>query len=505
MKKLSVLAVAVVLVVLQVFGVPEGVPGGWLHVVYPLRAAVVRGTKTDFESIVIGGPCTPPAGVLWLMENGVLKGLTARRVVFPFGEKWVAKKDSAEWCARFVELVKSALPEATVSWSDQEKGDVLPKLDFWPPKGDSSCYGFTEVPGWTFPVAKDGVVTVTGSPAEVGWQLREMKNAINRKKAESPELLVMVPDAAYLKDDKGRDTAVDTYLAVRNLMGYAQGLRAKRYLTCTFPVPADASESLKRHLAAVNTALMKCPHSDSYNHATDCTRIPEKIAALRAEGLGPVSTIGRDRFTNKRWKDRFEKNLAIIRTNDTFDVVLVGDSITHRWDSVGRDAWRDVLGKYRQLNAGYIGDLTQHMIWRLNHGELDGYKAKVFMVMAGTNNRWTDPADVAAGVQEVVKLITGKHPESKILLQAVFPRGQTPADTERIRVMATNKILEPWAKTLPNVVWVDLKDHFLSPDGTISKDVFPDFLHPEHDGYYIWAKAVKPYLENLIDGKGAAR
>ena len=484
------------------FGEIESAPKGWIHSMQPLRTVVARKAVERFGAVEIGGAHIPPEGILWLLENGVLKGVRADKVIIVVGPRTLAAKGMDGWKAKVESLVKAELPSAALVWSDKEKGDRLPPVPFWPPKDDAGRFGFREIANWTAPEAKDGVLTVTGSPMEVGWQLREMCQSVGRGKMASPDILVLAPTANYLLAG-GDDPAVDVYLATRNLMSYASGLKAKRYIACTFPVPAGASDGLKARLAAVNAALLAVPfwNGSGCVRVAACDAVDAKIAELRAEGLGPMTTIARDRLDVKWWKERFERNLSIISTNGEFDVVFVGDSITHRWNGVGRDAYRDVLGAYKHLNAGYIGDLTQHMVWRLKHGELDGYTAKMFMVMAGTNNQWTEPSDVAAGVQEVVKIISEKHPESKILLLAIFPRGATPKDAERVRVTKANEILEPWAKTLPNVIWADLKDRFLSPDGTISKDVFPDALHPEHDGYYIWAKAVKPYFEKLIGAK----
>lgn len=40
--------------------------------------------------------------------------------------------------------------------------------------------------------------------------------------------------------------------------------------------------------------------------------------------------------------------------------------------------------KFSILNCGYGGDQTQHLLWRAKYGELDGYEAKLVMLLCGT-------------------------------------------------------------------------------------------------------------------------
>jgi hypothetical protein len=80
-----------------------------------------------------------------------------------------------------------------------------------------------------------------------------------------------------------------------------------------------------------------------------------------------------------------------------------------------------MAAKYRVLNLGYGGDCTQHVLWRIANGEMDGYKAKNVMLMIGTNNA-ERPDAVVNGIKAVVEAIRSKQPEARILLSAIFPR-----------------------------------------------------------------------------------
>lgn len=76
---------------------------------------------------------------------------------------------------------------------------------------------------------------------------------------------------------------------------------------------------------------------------------------------------------------------------------------------------------------------------------------------------------------------------------AIFPRGQNPTDPKRAILADINQRLASLAQK-PSVTLLDITQQWLQPDGTISKDTMPDFLHPNEKGYAIWAAALKPVL-----------
>ena len=190
----------------------------------------------------------------------------------------------------------------------------------------------------------------------------------------------------------------------------------------------------------------------------------------------------------------------------TFDVVMVGDSITHRWyreGGEGRDLYyRELTPNYNLLNLGIGGDRVEHVLWRLQNGDLEGYKAKLFTVMIGTNNAGggTNAGDVAEGVKRIVKLIREKHPESKVILMPIFPRGAKPDNVQRVCNEKVNAII----KTIPDgkdVLWLDFNQDFLKADGTLTTEVMNDLLHPNEKGYQIWWKAMKPVWDRELGRK----
>lgn len=177
------------------------------------------------------------------------------------------------------------------------------------------------------------------------------------------------------------------------------------------------------------------------------------------------------------------------------DVAFVGDSITARWKG---DSWNKHWGSYRAVNMGIGGDQTQHVLWRLQNGELDGYKAKLFVVMIGTNNMWgkgADPADAAAGVKAVIDLIQSKQRQAKILLMSILPTGEKP-NPGREKRMAVNELISKFAGG--SVEYMDISSKYLEPDGTISKEVMHDFLHLAPKGFDIWAEAIAGKVKESV-------
>ena len=180
------------------------------------------------------------------------------------------------------------------------------------------------------------------------------------------------------------------------------------------------------------------------------------------------------------------------------DLLFLGDSITQGWND--NDVWKRHYAPRHAANFGIGGDRTQHVLWRLENGEIDGIKPKVTVLMIGTNNVRANTVDeIAAGITAIVKTLQSKLPETKILLLGVFPRSKDP-DATRERLAAINKKIARLddGKT---VKFLDFGVKFLEDDGTISREIMPDYLHLTRKGYCIWADAMEPTLWEMLEGK----
>ncbi len=181
-------------------------------------------------------------------------------------------------------------------------------------------------------------------------------------------------------------------------------------------------------------------------------------------------------------------------------LIMLGDSITQGWEDAGKAIWQKNYAKYNALNLGFGGDRTEHVLWRLRNGELDGLNPKVAVVMVGTNNtghRHEAAAQTVAGIQAILAEMKARLPNTKILLLAVFPRDAKPDSFARQLNVAVNQQLKKTSFD-KNVTYLDINDKFLTADGALEASIMPDFLHPNAAGYQIWATAMAPMLESLM-------
>jgi len=182
-------------------------------------------------------------------------------------------------------------------------------------------------------------------------------------------------------------------------------------------------------------------------------------------------------------------------------LVFLGDSITARWLTDGREVWEHDFADDAPLNLGVPGDETGHVLWRIAHGELDGIHPRVVVVLIGTNNIGNSGQtgrDTARGVQCVVDAVRAKLPAANILLLAVFPREEQPQAKLRREVNALNARLSAWQHG-PAIRYLDLSAAFLDADGRLPRDLFPDGLHLSAAAYEKWAKAMMPAIHALMN------
>lgn len=224
------------------------------------------------------------------------------------------------------------------------------------------------------------------------------------------------------------------------------------------------------------------------------------LSVAQAEQFESTTPVRAKTNGEKWWNGQYESiNSNIKKMEGKIDVVFVGDSITARWR--GSENWTKHWGNYRAINMGIGGDQTQHLLWRLQNGQLEGYKAKVFVVMIGTNNLWgrsAKPEEAAAGVKAVLDLIQAKQPQAKILLMSLLPVGEKPGPGRELRA-SVNEIIKKYEGG--SITYVDVWAKFLQPDDTISKEVMHDFLHLAPAGYDLWAEAIAGKVKELVAGE----
>jgi lysophospholipase L1-like esterase len=198
------------------------------------------------------------------------------------------------------------------------------------------------------------------------------------------------------------------------------------------------------------------------------------------------------------WLKRHEGFVAIAKQGGV-DVLFLGDSITDGWR--GQPAWKKHFEPLKAANFGIGGDRTEHVLWRISHGELEGIQPKVAVLMIGTNNTGSNSAaQIAAGITAIVRKIEQLSPATKVLLLGVFPRGPKAGTPVRAKIAAINEEIAKLDDG-KRVKYLDIGAKFTQPDGTLTKDIMPDYLHLSRRGYEIWAEAIAPTVNELLGGR----
>ncbi len=248
-------------------------------------------------------------------------------------------------------------------------------------------------------------------------------------------------------------------------------------------------KSISRYLFLVAAAFALLAAPESFAQGTN--------EAVQNTAIVPVPR-------DAKWVARHEGFVQEAKRGG-IDILFLGDSITDFWRNRGSNVWNECYAPRHAADFGISGDRTQHVLWRMEHGELDGIHPRVVVLMIGTNNTGKERnsntirnsvPETIAGVQAVVKELRAKLPDTRILLLGIFPRG-TLDDPQRAQVALINTVI---AKLDDGrmVRYLDIAPKFLAADGTLPRTIMPDLLHPNERGYQIWADAMNPTLDEMM-------
>lgn len=271
------------------------------------------------------------------------------------------------------------------------------------------------------------------------------------------------------------------------------GVRTERYKAFFFP----RTREWQLFDLETDPQEMKSLH-DSAGHQPVLAALQQRHRDLKKFYDVNFAVIPATRGDEDWWKRRDQEKREQAKAGG-FELVFIGDSITQGWEGPGKAVWEQFYGSRKALNLGFGGDRTEHVIWRLEHNQLGPNKPKVAVLMIGTNNtghQMQDPEEVAEGVERILELLAEKSASTKVLLLGVFPRGQSPWDEKRINNVGINQRIRRLADA-ERVHFLDPGDAFLEADGTLNKEIMPDFLHLSTEGYRRWAEAIEPVLKQL--------
>jgi platelet-activating factor acetylhydrolase IB subunit beta/gamma len=208
-------------------------------------------------------------------------------------------------------------------------------------------------------------------------------------------------------------------------------------------------------------------------------------------------------FGGDAWLKLHEAHVRTVKANaGLVDVLLVGDSITIQWG----DSWTKHFPEWKAVNIGIGGDKTQNVLWRLDHGGVEGLEPKCIVLMIGNNNMFFTPETgiepVAKGIEMCVKNLREKFPDAKIVVAKILP-AHAPDNRFHKDILATNEALDAFKLNGdPQVQVLDLTSDFVNDDGTLKKELYtPDNIHLSPAGYAAYAARLKPMLEAMLAGK----
>src|SRR5262245_2881689 len=161
------------------------------------------------------------------------------------------------------------------------------------------------------------------------------------------------------------------------------------------------------------------------------------------------------------WTKRHESFNERVKQGNA-DLIFIGDSITQGWENAGKNVWAEFYAKRNAVNLGIGGDRTQHVLWRLDHGNIEGIKPKLAVLMIGTNNSGANTSQqIAEGVKLIVEKLRAKLPTTKVLVLAIFPRGADKDSPQRKVNEGANEIIKGLADN-KMVYYLDIGPKFLA-------------------------------------------
>ncbi|XP_071969871.1 platelet-activating factor acetylhydrolase IB subunit alpha1 isoform X2 [Engystomops pustulosus] len=200
-----------------------------------------------------------------------------------------------------------------------------------------------------------------------------------------------------------------------------------------------------------------------------------------------------------RWMSLHNHYVASSKDKEP-EVVFIGDSnvmLLHQLE-----IWRELFSPLHALNFGGLGEGTQHVLWRLENGELEHIRPKIIVLWVGTHNFGHTAEQIAGGVQAIVRCMEQRQPQAKVIVLGLLPRGKNP-NPLRERNRRVNELLAEALPSTPNAVLLDADPGFVQSDGSISHHDLYDYLHLSRLGYSRLCPTLHRELLRLLEGSAA--
>ena len=201
---------------------------------------------------------------------------------------------------------------------------------------------------------------------------------------------------------------------------------------------------------------------------------------------------------DEHYTEKHASFLDIISIQKDFDLLLIGDSITRRWED-NPEIFNRFFSRYRTANFGIGGDCIENLRWRILNGELDGIRARLVILHIGTNNLPSNsPDEVFTGIMDIISIFRKKLPESKILLIGLLPRNKDKTGRDYMKMVkeVNSKLLSSVTEEI--ITFTDFGTNFMEKPDAVNPELLPDGLHPAEKGFILLGKLITPYIEKLL-------
>lgn len=322
------------------------------------------------------------------------------------------------------------------------------------------------------------------SPADTAVIAERILTGIKTLRTRNQAPVLLVEHSGYMNEYTS-DRAEASYKASNRQL-------RKAYNTLMQQEP-DIYYLTKEEIGLSMDAMVEGVHPSDLGMQQYADSYVKKIREILKEETGTESTCipckqQRDPYD---WQARHEQILKLNRT-DSPEAVIIGNSIVHYWageplahQQRGKHAWSRLFKGTKVHNLGFGWDKIENVLWRIYHGELDGYEAKNIFMLIGTNNlQFNTDHEIIEGIVFTAKAIRERQPSAKLHVIGILPRkGQE----QRIAHINT-ELQQELVKS--NAVYIDLTPFLTKRDGRIDESLFGDGLHPNEKGYKKIAEAL---------------
>ncbi len=223
--------------------------------------------------------------------------------------------------------------------------------------------------------------------------------------------------------------------------------------------------------------------------ATDNAARGEKIKPEKGSILTPLVNTGTF-YTEAEWRSMHEAHQRLAAEGHA-DILMLGDSILFGWSWPGRpEVWQQHFSRFSVANLAISGDYIQHLLWRIENGNIGAFTPDLVILLIGANNIDDySETEIAKGVMKILNRVKRECDRAKIVLTGIFPRGQDQDTMLRRKIADVNRLLETLADGV-RVVFHNPGPALLEADGSMTRKMFYDFSHPNVAGYARWAESL---------------